>query len=423
MRPKNNKKCEIGFVGCRIIEKFGLALMMVWGFLAPLQAHALLECGAEQTCMVESVAVPVGQGLECVAAVDAAAFQKQAYYEGKGWYPGCQLSCCADPDSCNIIKCEVWCNDCRPNVDSIEQVITDSSYVTGVTAGEEKAAAEAFADQWFQANNYPAVADRVRTDAGKGLAYTSSIDENGDVTLAVTVWKRGSFTKAGANSIPLSDLTGVGGGGGGTVNIDYQQMADAVAGGIASETGQLAMESHVHEGTLWALADAGLTDDYRLGNDRMTTFGALEDAFNAGYIGPGGGGSTAITAAEMESILAGQFNTEGNTIGSLSGALTHDPGTRRQQILDGISGDVGTAFDDFKETIQGTDLYGLIDGFFGAIPSGGSVSSEAFDGGVYGTHSFDYSNLAGPLTAVRGVILLAAVFVSLRIVILKGGSS
>lgn len=80
-----------------------------------------------------------------------------------------------------------------------------------------------------------------------------------------------------------------------------------------------------------------------------------------------------------------------------------------------------TAFNGFTNDMKATPLFGLVGGFFGGAPTGGS-SVVSFNGGVYGTHSYDFSSWSSIMSVIKGIILVMFAAASMKIIFLKGGS-
>lgn len=80
-----------------------------------------------------------------------------------------------------------------------------------------------------------------------------------------------------------------------------------------------------------------------------------------------------------------------------------------------------TAFSDFTNNMKTTSLYGLMGSFFTSVPNSGS-SIVSFDGGVYGSHSYDFSSWSSIMSVIKAFVLITFAAISLKIIFLKGGS-
>lgn len=78
-------------------------------------------------------------------------------------------------------------------------------------------------------------------------------------------------------------------------------------------------------------------------------------------------------------------------------------------------------FNSFVSNMKATPLYGLMGGFFNGVPNSG-VSVVSFDGGRYGTHSYDFSSWGSILTVIKALVLIIFAAMSMKIIFLKGGS-
>ena len=78
-------------------------------------------------------------------------------------------------------------------------------------------------------------------------------------------------------------------------------------------------------------------------------------------------------------------------------------------------------FNDFVGDMKSTSLYGLMGGFFSGVPNSG-ISTISFNGGVYGSHSFDFSSWGSILTVIKALVLIIFAAMSMKIIFLKGGS-
>lgn len=78
-------------------------------------------------------------------------------------------------------------------------------------------------------------------------------------------------------------------------------------------------------------------------------------------------------------------------------------------------------FNGFVSDMKATPLYGLMGGFFNGVPTSG-VSVVSFNGGRYGTHSYDFSSWGSILTVIKALVLIIFAAMSMKIIFLKGGS-
>ncbi len=78
-------------------------------------------------------------------------------------------------------------------------------------------------------------------------------------------------------------------------------------------------------------------------------------------------------------------------------------------------------FNSFVSDVKATPLYGLMGGFFSGVPTS-AVSVVSFNGGRYGTHSYDFSSWGSILTVIKALVLIIFAAMSMKIIFLKGGS-
>ena len=84
--------------------------------------------------------------------------------------------------------------------------------------------------------------------------------------------------------------------------------------------------------------------------------------------------------------------------------------------------DFGQRFQTFFNEMRQTAVFSLPNQFLTSIPNS-STSVITFSGGRFGTHSFDFASLSAVWIGLKAVILVIFGWLSIRIAILKGGSS
>ncbi|MGD9686359.1 MAG: hypothetical protein AB7U43_05230 [Desulfobacter sp.] len=89
---------------------------------------------------------------------------------------------------------------------------------------------------------------------------------------------------------------------------------------------------------------------------------------------------------------------------------------------DGSTFDFGQRFQQFFGEMQTTAVFSLPNQFLTSIPTGSS-SVVSFNGGRFGSHSFDFATFSDLWLALKTVILVLFGWLSIRIAILKGGAS
>lgn len=80
----------------------------------------------------------------------------------------------------------------------------------------------------------------------------------------------------------------------------------------------------------------------------------------------------------------------------------------------------GTRFKQFFDQMKSTAVFSLPNQFLSGLPTGGT-STMSFNGGRFGQHTFDFSNLSMLWNSLKGLFLVVFGWYSVKIVSLKGG--
>lgn len=146
------------------------------------------------------------------------------------------------------------------------------------------------------------------------------------------------------------------------------------------------------------------------------------------HVSGSGGGSTDMTTTnnlltDTKGFLSGISNALTGPSTLASAPATAPRTAYKSQTVEDIdlfmAADYRTAFTSFQTSAQNTAVFKLIDGFFGGVPHDGS-SVVSFNGGVFGSHTFDFATWATFMAVLKGIILVMFSAASVRIVILKG---
>lgn len=131
-----------------------------------------------------------------------------------------------------------------------------------------------------------------------------------------------------------------------------------------------------------------------------------------GSTGTGGTTTTGTTGNPSVVTLSGTY-TGGNASTLASNPYTIATGSVTYSRY-------GARLQKFISDIKATPLFGLIGNFFGSVPTGNYSSSVSFNGGVFGSHTYDFSTqYAGIINTLKGLILLIFSYISIRILVLK----
>lgn len=163
-----------------------------------------------------------------------------------------------------------------------------------------------------------------------------------------------------------------------------------------------------------------------------TTVAALNDIKNILASGGGGGGTVNVDMTETNGFLSTISGLFADIKGFFNGASSlpeNVDNTASKPAYSSSFFEIGTptldsykgAFNGFTNDMKATPLYGLVGGFFRGAPTGGS-SVVSFNGGVYGTHSYDFSSWVSIMSVIKGIVLVMFAAASIRIIFLKGGS-
>jgi len=273
--------------------------------------------------------------------------------------------------------------------------------LSGVTLGEESIAAQAAFDIYKTGTTLnPPSADFQLTGEFEGFIYSSDTPaSSGFVDVNVTMWKRGYYTRAGTASgttVPIENLGSSGGASGGLT----QAQAKAAFLEALQTDGLTGIQNAV---------DAAIAG--KLGADSIKQ-AFLEALQESGISGGGLDQAEAEQAFEqaLEHALAGVYSG-----GDASGKEPYQLGSKQRAFAD--------VFGNFKTAMQSTSLFNMQSNFFGGLSGASSSSVIAFGTSTYGSHTVDFS--AEPWSSVfavlRGIIMVVLSYVSLKILILKGG--
>lgn len=81
----------------------------------------------------------------------------------------------------------------------------------------------------------------------------------------------------------------------------------------------------------------------------------------------------------------------------------------------------GNRFQSFFNSMRTTSVFSIPGQFVEAIPTGGS-STMSFNGGKFGTHTFDFASFSNVFIFIRSLFLVACSWVAVRIITKGGGS-
>lgn len=79
-----------------------------------------------------------------------------------------------------------------------------------------------------------------------------------------------------------------------------------------------------------------------------------------------------------------------------------------------FASDYKSAFSTFQAAAKNTPIFVLINNFFGSVPTGGN-SVVSFNGGVFGSHSYDFAKWVGIMSVLKGIILVMFSYACIRI--------
>lgn len=84
--------------------------------------------------------------------------------------------------------------------------------------------------------------------------------------------------------------------------------------------------------------------------------------------------------------------------------------------------DFGRRFSDFITDAKSSSIFSLPGTIFGNIPGAGSSTITIQGGQIFGTHTFDFADMAGMWVVLRGIVLTGFGIAAVRVVAIKGGS-
>jgi hypothetical protein len=97
------------------------------------------------------------------------------------------------------------------------------------------------------------------------------------------------------------------------------------------------------------------------------------------------------------------------------------PGDAGSAYGSGEQFDFGARLTQLMNELKGTGLFSLPSQLLNNIPSGGS-STITFNGGRFGTHTYDFSSWGSILNTLKAILLIIFSIIWVKIVCLKGGS-
>lgn len=385
---------------------------------------------------------------------------------------GCSVSSSA-MQGCLAVY-QICCDD---SVTGYETGAPHIDTLTGVDVGSEYEAAKLFYED-MQVNGYAAPACEPgfqSTWETKGMIHKSEPDPSDFTKSKVTVstfYRQGCDVFSNTSSSSYTPIGSVGGSGGsgGSIDLtstndllnqiksaidsagtkgDNQGVIDAVnnikalldVGGVANPSNLLTSIKGVLDGI-------DLKDGE--GNALLTEIRDILQAGGGGFTGYSGGGGSGgtvnIDMTETNGLLSGIADlltsvkdtviAAKDSLLSLVSSVSGDSSlggyvdnTASKPAYSSSFFEAGTptidsykgAFNGFTNDMKATPLFGLVGGFFGGAPTGGS-SVVSFNGGVYGTHSYDFSSWSSIMSVIKGIILVMFAAASIKIIFLKGGS-
>jgi hypothetical protein len=340
--------------------------------------------------------------------------------------------------------------------DSGAQVIT----IPSVTIGTEYDVAASYYESAKDGVNSPACQSPYITNSEmKGYVYDvkPSPSDYTKSDVRITMWNRVGCEKfTNTTAVPLDPISGGGGSGSGSVDLtttndllnqiklaiesagdkgDNQGVIDAVNNIKALlDTGGVANPNTL----LQAIKDVltGIDAKDAEGNQLLVQIRDILQS-GGGFTNYSGGGTVNIDMTETNGLLTDVKNSIisiGESIISLVSSVSGDSSlggyvdNTASKPAYSSSFFAGTptlesykaSFNAFTKDMMSTPLFGLVGGFFGAVPNGGS-SVVSFNGGVYGSHIYDFSSWGSVLSVLRGLVLVMFAAASVRIIFLKGG--
>lgn len=163
-------------------------------------------------------------------------------------------------------------------------------------------------------------------------------------------------------------------------------------------------------------ADAGL----KLAADNAAA--AATAASNAATAAAAVAAKAAADLAALQAAVAKAASDEANEEDPVDTSDYTAPVSDGTAYGDGAVFDFGARTGELFSALSGSALFSLPSEMLGSIPSGGT-STYTFNGGRYGSHTFDFSSYASVFVFVKSLVLILFSWCAVKIVTLKGGSS
>jgi hypothetical protein len=248
--------------------------------------------------------------------------------------------------------------------------------VTGVSVGGEAAASATSCAPVFASLTSPASMNGyAHTGNDETVSYYAELDTNGTTCiLHVSCCKRGGYTATDGTVVPLGSLGGGGSGGGGST-----------PGTGVSSPGS-------------PLGTAG---------DPLHVTG-----------GSAGGGTGTVTANELKDGMGDTSSYTGD-----SNLASWEPKTAFNTPDQSFTA-MKDSFNTFKSGLASSSLFSSHTSFFSAAGNVGAGSAPVMTvhgGHTFGDHNFDFGMYTPWLAILKKVMLVVFAFISIRIVVLKGG--
>ena len=291
---------------------------------------------------------------------------------------------------CDAAQCD--------NLNNYQQSTIDKSTLTGVAIGGEQAAADAYCQSSSVAYAAPQTG-YLRTGGLGGTEADVSLGAvQGTVDVTVRCWKRGQYTLPSGTIIPLAGLPGGSGGSG------------SGGGGNPLDSGVSSAGS----------PKGGIYDPLWTANINQGPIGNAGDPLFVTTTNPGsgGGGGGGIGVGDLQN---GMGDTSSYTGGSNVGAFNPASGIN---TTDQSFAAMKTNFDTFKTGLASSSLFSAHATFFSAAAGVGTGTAPKITvngGHTFGSHDFDFAIYTPWLLILKSVVLVVFAFISIRIVVLKGG--
>lgn len=284
---------------------------------------------------------------------------------------------------------------CASGISDYEDAAAVMQNIVGVPVGTETAQARQAFNTWSSGVTPPVcAAEYTNGGIGEGYIFSSTVNTNPALSnINISMWKRRHCEGLGGGS--LEPIGTIGSGSGGSTDMT---ATNALLTSIQTNTARLvspgAIDVNIVSGGGGVV---GVATDMTATNNLIGTgnssLGSIDNAVSGVSTLPAQGVPAAVNAYLSSNLV------------------DHIP-----TVVD-----YTTEYNTFKTNMEATSLYGLIAGFFGGVPFGGS-SVYSFNGGVFGNHSYDFASWGSVMILLRGLTLVAFGAASLRIIFLKGGS-